>query len=82
MPPNEQDKTGAVVAPLAVSPDEAARMLGISRAHLYNLRASGRLGPRAIRLGRSVRFEVAEIRAWIAAGAPPADRWAAMQGKQ
>lgn len=65
---------------LAVSHDDAAVLVGISPAHLSNLRAAGKFGPKAIRLGRSVRFEVAELRAWLAAGAPSLDRWQQMQG--
>lgn len=61
--------------PLAVCHDDAARLLDISPAHLSNLRAAGRFGPRPIRMGRSVRFDVAEIRAWLAAGGPTLDRW-------
>ena len=62
-------------APIAVSHDQAARMLNVSRAHLFHLRASGKFGPRILRLGKSVRFSSQEIVAWLAAGAPPADRW-------
>lgn len=65
---------------LAVSHDRAAEMLGVSPAHLSNLRAAGKFGPRPIRLGRSVRFSVREITDWIAAGAPSADKWLAMKG--
>ncbi|HKQ47605.1 MAG TPA: helix-turn-helix domain-containing protein [Phycisphaerae bacterium] len=59
---------------LAITADEVAELLGISRAHLWKLHSSGRL-PRPIRLGRAVRWSVSEIQAWLAAGAPPRERW-------
>lgn len=60
--------------PLAVDAAEAARLLGISLRHLRGLDASGRL-PRPIRLGRAVRWSVAELREWLAAACPARDRW-------
>ena len=59
---------------LAVSADEFAELLGISKRHLWSLNAQGKL-PRPIRLGRSVRWRLDEIRDWLAAGAPDRDCW-------
>ena len=59
---------------LALTAEEIAGLLGISRAHLWRLNSSGRL-PRPIRLGRAVRWNRTTIEAWLAAGAPPRDRW-------
>lgn len=67
---------------LMLSADETARYLGISRAHFFALRSSGRFGPRCIRLGGSVRFDRREIDDWVAAGAPPTDRWRQIKGGQ
>ena len=53
---------------------DVAKLLGISLRHLHGLNSNGRL-PRPVRLGKSVRWPVDEIRAWLAAGAPPRDRW-------
>ncbi|MDC0307984.1 helix-turn-helix domain-containing protein [Planctomycetaceae bacterium] len=61
---------------LLLPASEAARLLGISKRHLHTLNVSGRL-PRPIRLGRSVRWNADELRAWIAAGCPERSRWEA-----
>lgn len=44
--------------------DEAADMLGISRRTLPIWRVQGR-GPRFVKIGRLVRYELAELNAWI-----------------
>ena len=59
---------------LAIPASEAAKLLGISERHLWALNTSARL-PRPIRLGRSVRWNRAELEAWLVAGAPRRDRW-------
>ena len=63
---------------LAYSADEVASVLGISRAHVWKLASSGRL-PKPIRLGRAVRWPRKDLEEWLAAGAPPRDRWEAMR---
>jgi predicted DNA-binding transcriptional regulator AlpA len=62
--------------PLALSADGVTRLLGISTRHLWSLNSSGRL-PRPIRFGRATRWRANELRDWLAAGAPPRDRWEA-----
>ncbi|MBE3597756.1 MAG: helix-turn-helix domain-containing protein [Limnochordaceae bacterium] len=42
---------------------EAARVLGINRVRLYRLIREGAIP--AIRIGRSVRFRVSALRAWM-----------------
>ena len=59
---------------LAIPADAVARLLGISPRHVWGLNASDRL-PRPIRLGRSVRWNRAELEAWLAAGGPRRDEW-------
>jgi prophage regulatory protein len=59
---------------LAVGPAEAAKMLGISPRHFRSMNASGRL-PAPIRLGRSPRWAVDELRAWLLAGSPSREKW-------
>jgi predicted DNA-binding transcriptional regulator AlpA len=49
---------------------EVARIMSISVRSLWRLLSAGRLVP-PIRLGRSVRWHVAEVRRWIDAGCPP-----------
>ncbi len=48
---------------------------GVSVSGVERLHNSGRLGPRPIRLGRLVRFNAAELRAWADAGCPPRHEW-------
>ena len=59
---------------LAVSADELAELLGISSRHVWGLNSSGKL-PKPVRFGRNVRWSVAELRAWLDAGAPERSRW-------
>lgn len=60
--------------PLLLSAKELARLLGIHRSSVFALRNSGRL-PKPVRLGRSVRWILAEIQEWISAGTPPLAAW-------
>ncbi len=59
---------------LAISANQLAELLGISKRHLWSLNAQGKL-PRPVRLGRAVRWPLGEIREWIASGAPDRDVW-------
>ena len=54
----------ASAAPLAVSPGEAARILGCGRTKLYELLASGEI--KSFHLGRRRLVRLAAIEAWIA----------------
>jgi excisionase family DNA binding protein len=56
--------------PLLIPDTEAARLCGIARATWHRLRAAGRIGPAAIRLGRAVRYRRSEVEEWAAAGCP------------
>ena len=67
-----------LIAPLLVDAVEAARLLGISRAHLYALLSSGRL-PAPVRLGRAVRWHRDTLIEWVRAGAPAPERWQALR---
>ncbi len=44
---------------------QLAAQLGVSVQTLYDLRSQGR-GPRGFRVGRELRFRVAEVDAWLA----------------
>ena len=68
----------AAVEPLAVDTKQAATLLGLSRAMFYKMAEAGRIGPRGVRLGKCVRFPLAELRAWAAAGMPPRHEWERM----
>ncbi len=60
--------------PLAVDSKGAAKLLGISDRHWRRLDVAEQV-PEAVRLGQSVRWGVAELRAWVAAGCPPRSVW-------
>jgi len=66
---------------LVATAAEVAKLLGISERHLWACHADGRLGPRPLAFGRAKRWRVAEIHAWVAAGAPARDRWDAIQAE-
>lgn len=63
---------------LALSAEDVAKALGISRAHVWKLESRGEL-PRPVRLGRAVRWSKKDIEEWLAAGAPSRDRWELMR---
>lgn len=49
---------------------EVAALLGISPGRLRNLRSQGR-APRAVKIGKSVRWKLADVRSYVAAHAEP-----------
>lgn len=73
-------RPGSMVEPLALSAQGVARLLGVSRAHIWKLHSQGKL-PSPVRLGRSVRWDRRELEAWLAAGCPPRDRWKRGKGR-
>ena len=78
--PTPKDSTPASLTeqhpqPLALSGEDAAGMLGISRGHFLKLHASDHLGPKPIRLGRCVRWLRDDLIAWLKADCPPRERW-------
>jgi len=68
-------------AVLALSATDLAYRLGVSLRHIRRMDSSGKL-PRPIKLGASVRWPVAEIEQWLAAGAPDRRTWQAMNQEQ
>ncbi|MCA9047188.1 MAG: hypothetical protein KDA89_00570 [Planctomycetaceae bacterium] len=66
-------------APLAVDTKEAARLCSISERHFLKLDEDDRLGPRSLRLGTCVQWNVAELTAWLNAGCPHREQWEAMR---
>ena len=63
---------------LAVDIVEAAALLGISEKHFRNLNSRGCV-PMPVKLGKSPRWAVDELRAWLAAGGPTRERWEAIK---
>jgi predicted DNA-binding transcriptional regulator AlpA len=71
--------TASNAAPSLLIPDlEVCRLAGIGRTTFHRLRAAGKVGPQAVRLGRAVRYRREEVISWIAADCPDARTWAAM----
>jgi excisionase family DNA binding protein len=68
---NQRDQRAAervAVAPLLVNRQEAAALLSISERKLWELTNRG-VTP-CVRIGRAVRYRVADLEAWIADGCP------------
>lgn len=63
--------------PLAVGARELAAMLRIGLRTVRTLDAAGRL-PKPVRIGHSVRWNLAEIKRWLDCGAPDRETWAAI----
>ena len=68
-----------LIEPLLIPDTVAAALAGIGRATWHRLRAAGKIGPLATRLGRRVLYNRAEVIAWIEAGCPDAGTWQAMR---
>jgi predicted DNA-binding transcriptional regulator AlpA len=67
------------VEALLIPDTAAAQLAGVSRAHLHRMRAAGKWGPKAIRLGRKLLFSRDETIQWINAACPDGRTWEAMQ---
>ncbi len=50
---------------------EVAAAFRLSAGRLRNLRCQGR-GPRGVKIGKSVRFRLSDVRAWLESQADPA----------
>lgn len=77
--------TSTPTTTFAVDTFELAELLGVSERHVQRLDAAGKIGPRAIRLGRSKRYVLDGpngIKAWLGAGAPDRREWEARQRMQ
>ena len=67
---------------LLLTIEGAAALLSMSRTAFKSHLAAGRIGPRAIRFGRSVRFSRDELATWAGAGCPPRERWVDIRSAQ
>jgi excisionase family DNA binding protein len=70
------DDTPPAPAAICWTVKELAAALGLAVRTVRKMNSSGKL-PRPVRFGRAVRWRVAEIQSWLAAGAPSRDRWEA-----
>jgi len=59
---------------IAADAAKVAKLLDVSERHVWALHSSGRI-PQPVRLGRSVRWPVHELKSWLDAGAPERGRW-------
>ena len=75
----EAPSQGAEAGPaLMISIKELAKLLKLSTRHLERMDCVGRI-PEPIRFGRTKRWLLSEINAWMAAGCPDRDSWQAMK---
>lgn len=49
---------------LLLSPDDLATYLGVPVKTVYNWRSEGK-GPRGVKVGRHLRFRMADVQAWL-----------------
>ena len=59
---------------LLIDVEELAKTLNISKKHVLRLRTAGKI-PQPIKLGKSCRWSIKEIEAWIIADCPPLSKW-------
>jgi len=55
----------AVDDPRLLSLDDVAALLQVPKATIYNWRSRGDSCPRAIKVGRHLRFRESDVRAWM-----------------
>lgn len=69
----------AAFTPIAVPGPDAARLFGLSARSWRRLNSAG-LCPAPLRLNGAVRWDVAELRSWAAAGTPSRSKWEQIRG--
>ncbi len=61
---------------LALRRADVAQAIGVSVRTLDSMIADGRFGPRGVQFSKNIHaWPVDELRAWLAAGAPPRQVW-------
>ncbi len=73
------DHIGVQTEPLALSSNDAAALLGISRSHLWKLHSAEQI-PRPVRMGRSVRWLRTDLTEWLHMGCPPREQFKQRRG--
>ena len=66
-----RDVMSAETAPMLIGAEELARMMDVSERTLWRLLSAGKVPP-PVRIGRSTRWRLAEVRDWIDRGCPAA----------
>lgn len=69
------------IEPQGLPAAAAAKLLGVSQSHFYQLHRTGRL-PLPVRLGRAVRWRRQELLDWMTAGCPSRSRWMALRNSK
>jgi predicted DNA-binding transcriptional regulator AlpA len=64
--------------PLLLDGPQVAALLSISLSSFHAMRAMGQFPLPPLHLRRCVRWRVADVRAWVAAGMPAESRWRAI----
>ncbi len=64
---------------LLLSAGDAAELIGIGRTQFYELHSSGRL-PLPLTLGKRKLWRAEELRLWVQADCPSAEKWLQMKG--
>lgn len=72
--PATMETTSGVPTSALYCSSDLARLLGLSERTVWRLDSAGNL-PQPIRLGRSVRWRVVEIQAWLEQGCPSRQVW-------
>jgi len=76
------DSPRPTLAPLAVDANDAAHLIGVSRATWWRMHSAGRV-PLPVRLAtRTPRWRVDELREWLLAGAPNRATWNAQREQE
>jgi hypothetical protein len=79
---NDQECDRAGVEALLVDCKIAALMIGVGVSTFYAMDRSGELGPLGLRLRRRRLWPREELAAWVRAGCPRRETWAAMSKAQ
>jgi prophage regulatory protein len=65
---------GSTLTPLMVGASGFGRLVGLSARSIRRMDASGQI-PRPVRCGGSLRWRVADVTGWVAAGCPDRSAW-------
>lgn len=65
------EPNGRIAVEKLLGPEEVADLLGVPIQTLYNWRSRG-IGPRAVRVGRHLRYRPGDLDAWVESQTQPA----------
>ena len=64
---------------LLVSARELAALFGVDKCTIWTWHSGGKI-PMPVKIGGTTRWQIAEVKAWLAAGAPGRTRWEMSKG--